>query len=161
MTNSPYLVGVNYVESWIFNVTQGINILSIPVPGIYKKGNMVLATQLDGNAGLIRLIKTDANNSDYIFNKSLEVIPTQVRGVYARLCLKALITRVYYTAPNVSFNQWFGTIGIFSLNVYVYDNNMNFAMNTSISVYVLSSKSFFIYVTVKSNDQKIIFKILK
>ena len=91
------------------------------------------------------MIEVDLNQSDYTFNRSLSNIYTIKNNIssYYRLCLKVITKRYYFNSSNQTFSLTFNNSGIFNLDVYLYDSNLNFAFNSTFKISVFGSKFLF------------------
>jgi len=96
-------------------------------------GTMIMIYKLDDMK--LNTIQVNASQSDYVFNNEslTKMSSNNLSSSYYRLCLKVLTTRYYYNSSNQTFNVTFNFSGTFKLDVYMYDDNMKFALNKTIT----------------------------
>ena len=95
-------------------------------------GTMIMIYKLDDMK--LNTIQVNASQSDYVFNnESLTKMSSNNFSSYYRVCLKVLTTRYYYNSSNQTFSVTFNFSGTYKLDVYMYDDNMKFALNKTIT----------------------------
>lgn len=141
-TYDTYLIGMNRLKSWNVSVIEGVNNITINENEVYNQGSLVLI-EPDGENLKLNLLEVNRSQSDYVLKNNVSKLIPEESNKFYRVCLKVLTTRYYYNSTNQTFNVWFNTSGLVKLDLYLYDNNMNFGLNQTLKINVIPSKLFF------------------
>lgn len=118
------LTGLKYQDSWVYNLTVGLNEINITSNTTYKQGTMVLLKIINGSIGLANQSYTAINISDaYIQgnetrNFSLKFVNQTQSTVYFQVIV--VIDRYSYSNYQ-TYSKQFNVSGNYSVNLTLFD----------------------------------------